>query len=277
MITTSTRAVAARATRALIATALAVGCVSVWALPAFTLNPQGAGPALNGGAVTADNIIVSDYAHVVSDLGTHTFTETGLLSVQSFQLAGAAVSSPGLNTTYGLYIDFTGTGIQTLTGNPLTDFTGGSFTSLSYTLYGYNGPSATFAFDAANNPTTTATGAVALATGALIRGRVSTSPAEAEDGSPYSFVPSANATVTFNPLPAQAGFFQAPANFYNLGFAAFTNTVSQVEILSPNEFLVREGGGAFNFAATPVPEPESYALLMAGLAAVGFVVNRRKS
>jgi len=265
------------ALRAVAAAALTLGCLSAWALPTFTLDPTAAFPALSGGTVTADNIIVSDYAHVVSDLVTHTFTETGLLSVQGFQLSGAAVSSPGLNSTYGLYIGFTGTGTQQIIGNPLTDFTAGSFTSLNYTLYGYTGPSATFSFDAAHNPTTTAAGAVALATGSLKQGKVSTSPALGADGSTPSFVPSANATVTFNPLPAQAAFFQAPAGFYDLGFAAFTNTASQVEVLSASEFLVRQGGGAFNFAATPVPEPETYALMLAGLAAVGFVVNRRKS
>lgn len=275
MITTSTRAVIARGTKTLAAAALTLGCASVWALPTFTFNPQAATPALNGGAVTADNIIVSDYSRVVLDPSTQTFTETGLLSVQSFQLAGAAVSSPGLNTTYGLYIDFNATGTQQISGNPLTSFTAGSFTSLNYTLYGYNGPSATFSFDAAHNPTTNASGVVALATGSLIQGSVSTSPAM--NGATPSYVPSANATVTFNPLPAQAAFFQSPVGFYDLGFAAFTNTVSQVTVISANEFLVDQGGGAFNFTATPVPEPETYALLLAGLTAIGFVVNRRKS
>jgi len=273
MNTSSPRGAKGLALQSVAAAALGLGCLGAWALPTFTLNPSAASPVLTGGTVTADNIIVSDYSHVVSDLGAQTFSETGLLSVQGFQLAGAAVSSPGLNTSYGLYIGFNATGVQKIAGNPLTSFTAGSFTSLSYTLYGYNGPSATFSFDAAHNPTTTASGVVALATGSLIQGSVSTSPSPS--GTP-SFVPSANATVTFNPLPAQAAFFQAPAGFYDLGFAAFTNTVSQVEVLSANEFLVRQGGGAFNFAATPVPEPETYALLMAGLAAVGFVVNRRK-
>lgn len=259
------------AIQAFTATALVFGTVSVWALPSFTLNPQGTTPALDGGTVIADNIIVSDYAHVQLNPVLGTFTEDGLLSVQSFQLGGAVASSPGLNSTYGMYISFTGAGTQQVGGNPLTGFTAGAFTSLDYKLWAYNGPTASFGFDAANNATTTATGAVVLGSGSLIQGSVSTSPATP------SFVPSANATVTFERASDQAGFFQAPANFYNLAFAAFTNTVSQVEVISPTEFRIRQGGGAFNFAATPVPEPETYALLMAGLAAVGFVVNRRKS
>lgn len=162
-----------------------------------------------------------------------------------------------------------------MAGNPLISFTSGSFTSLDYKLWGYNGPTASFGFDAANNAVTTATGAVELGSGSLLQGSVSTSPAL--NGLTPSFVPSANATVTFAPASGEAGFFQAPAGFYNLAFAAFTNTVSQVEVLSATEFRIRQGGGAFNFAATPVPEPETYAMLLAGLTAIGFVVNRRKS
>lgn len=265
----------AHARQAFAAVALGLGCLSAWALPSFTLNPLGASSALNGGAVTADNIIVSDYAHVRLDPVLGTFTESGLLSVQGFQLGGTTVSSAGLNSTYGLYISFTGAGTQQVGGNPLTDFTNGSFTSLDYKLWGYNGPAATFGFDGAGNVTTTASGAVVLGSGSLIQGSVSTSPAL--DGAKLSFVPSANATVTFAVASGESGFFQSPSGFYNLAFAAFTNTVSQVEVISATEFRVRQGGGALNFAATPVPEPESYVLLVAGLAAVGFVVKRRNS
>jgi hypothetical protein len=31
-----------------------------------------------------------------------------------------------------------------------------------------------------------------------------------------------------------------------------------------------------NFSITPIPEPETYALMLAGLAALGFVSKRRK-
>ncbi len=265
----------AHALRAIAVAALGLGCFSAWALPSFTLNPLAASPALNGGSVTADNIVVSDYAHVKLNPVLGTFTEIGLLSVQSFQLGGSVASSPGLNSTYGLYISFTGAGTQQFGSNPLTGFTAGSFTSLDYKLWGYNGATASFGFDAASNATTTAMGAVVLGSGSLLQGSVSTSPAM--NGTKHSFVPSANATVTFAEASGEAGFFQSPAGFYNLAFAAFTNTVSQVEVLSATEFRIRQGGGAFNFAATPVPEPETYALMLAGLTVVGFVANRRKS
>lgn len=257
--------------RAFAAAALGLGCLSAWALPTFTLKPTAAG--LSGATVTADNITVSSYARVLTSGST--FSESGFLSVQSFQADSRVVSSAGLNSTYGLYINFTGSGNLLFGGNPTQVPTFGEFTSLSYTLYGYNGPSAKFSFDGSNTPKTDASGAVALASGALIDGTVSTSPAKV-NGQPISFVPSAAANVTFVPSPAQSGFFAAPTSFYDLGIAAFTNTVSTVRVISSNEFLISQGGGAFNFAATPVPEPETYAMMLAGLGAIGFVAMRRK-
>ena len=135
-------------------------------LPPFTLNPAGSTPALVGTQVRADNIIVSDFSTV--RLTGPTFSDTGFLSVQSFQLAGTTVTAGGLNSTYGLFFEFTGTGTVTA-ANPATTPTFGQFSSLTYTLYGYNGAAANFGFDAADNPTTSvgAGSRVALATGAL--------------------------------------------------------------------------------------------------------------
>ena len=274
MQTTLRRSIQTHARWALTAVALACGSASALALPVFTFNPAGASTALAGGATTADNIIVSDFSHVTVNPITGAFTESGFLSVQSFQLVGAVAASPGLNSTYGLYLSFSGTGQQT-PGDLLTSFTNGTFTSLDYTLWGYNGPTASFGFDASNNPTTSAVGSVALATGSLIQGSVNTAPAFGSSGP--SFVPSANATVTFETVDSESGFFVDPSPFYDLSFAAFTNTVSQVEVISPNEFRIRQGGGAFNFGVSPIPEPETYALMLAGLGMVGFMARRRKA
>ena len=73
-------------------------------LPPFTLSPPGSTPPLAGTAVRADNIIISDFSTV--RLTGPSFSDSGFLSVQSFQLGGTTVTAPGLNSTYGLFFEF---------------------------------------------------------------------------------------------------------------------------------------------------------------------------
>lgn len=255
--------------RSAVAVAVATACAGAWAdTPPFTLNPAGASTPLNGATFTADNILVSDYSKVT--VSGSTFTETGFLSLVGFQLGDTLLLPPGLNTTYGLYIAFMGHG--TTSGNPTTQNTAGIFTDLNYTLYGYNG-SATFGLDPGNNPFETAAEADVLATGSLISGSVSTSLS----GTGPLFSPAATASLSFVKGVNAGSFYAAPSPFYNLAFAAFTNTTSQV-IAFDGGFAIKKGGGAFNFGATPpVPEPETYALLLGGLGAIGFVTRRRRN
>jgi hypothetical protein len=246
--------------------ALAAICSSASALPSFTLSPAGA--ALTGSGFTADNMLISDNATVRFGAG-NTFTETGYLSISGAQLGGITLVPGGLNSSYGLYISFTGTG-STGTGDPSLVATSGTFTTLNYTLYGYNGP-ASFGFDAANNPTETATGEKILATGSLLSGTVTTAPAGGGD-----FTPSAAASLTFITAADATAFFVSPVPFYNVSLSTFANTSSQVSRFDGG-FKISQGGGAFNFAATPVPLPGTYGLILAGLAAVGFAKRRPKA
>ncbi len=254
----------------LLALALLTAYASASALPVFTLDPGAAG--LNGTSFTANNIIVSDFGSVKSTGGSG-FTENGYLSVQNFQQGdGATLVPTGLNSTYGLYIKFMGTGTQSA-ANPLTQQTSGTFNTLDYTLYGYNGGHATFGFDGANNATIDIGGAtpIALATGSLIAGSVGTMPANNGNGG-NSFVPSANASLTFH--AGSSGFFTSPTPFYNVALTSFTNTVSQVTPFDGG-FRISQGGGAINFVSA-IPEPETYALMLAGLGAVGWISRRRR-
>ncbi|MBC8056875.1 MAG: flocculation-associated PEP-CTERM protein PepA [Rhizobiales bacterium] len=241
------------------AAALASGASA--ALPPFTFAPGAVG--LAGGSFTGDNLIVSDYAAVVFD-GVGGFSETGLLSVSAAQLGDTTFTPTGLNSTYGMYIAFSGTGTTTL-GDPSVTPTTGSFTTLNYTLYGYNG-TASFGFTG-NTPTETAIGEVVLATGSLVSGGVSTIPGGG------SFSPAASALVSFNTVAG--AFFTAPVPFYTGSFSSFVNSPSQVEPFTGG-FRIRQGGGSFNFVTTPIPEPSTYALLLAGLAVVGAVAKRRR-
>ncbi|OWQ92225.1 hypothetical protein CDN99_07750 [Roseateles aquatilis] len=247
--------------RTLLALALAAASASASALPQFTWDPAAAG--LNGSSFTADNLLVSNFSTITFGAG-NSFTESGYLSVSAAQLGGITLPSNGLNQNYGLYIQFSGAGTLTTPGNVATDVTVGTLTSLTYTLYGYNG-TASFGFSG-NTPTETASGEVALATGELKLGTVSTTPLG--DG---SFSPAANAKLTLNWLNSA---FQTSLPVYDIALTSFSNTGSQVEPFAGG-FRIRQGGGSINFAASAVPEPSSYALLISGLAAIGFVARRR--
>lgn len=231
----------------------------------FTFDPASVG--LAGSSFSANNILISDFA-TVRNTGGSTFSESGYLAISGFQLGGTTVAPAGLNTNYGLYFAFSGTGTTT-PGNPALVNTFGSFNTLNFTLYGYNG-SASFGFDGFNNPIETASGEIVLATGSLINGIVVTAVTGGGD-----FSPSANAQLTFNVQPAAASFFSAPSSFSAKAFAAFTNTPTQVTTFAGG-FRIAQGGGSVSLIAAQVPEPDSYALMLGGLLAVGFVARRRK-
>jgi hypothetical protein len=244
-------------------------------LQPFTLNPPGSTPPLAGTQVRADNIIISDFSTV--RLTGASFSDSGFLAVQNFQLGGTTITAGGLNSTYGLYFDFTGTGTVT-SANPATTPTFGQFTSLTYTLYGYNGPSATFGFNASDTPTTSvATGSrIALATGSLLPGSGQSSVGTTPQ-SP-SFNAFAGANLSFTPTAAAGSFFTNPSPFYTVAVSSFINSPSEISAVSggfANGFRITQGGGSVNFTS-PVPEPETYALFLAGLAAIGWTARRRR-
>lgn len=250
------------------AAVLALGAASVAAqaavLPSFTIDPS-AIPGVSSPAFTANNLIVSDYSTVTFN-GNGTFSDVGFLSIQTAQTGtGSSFTPSGLNSDYGFYIQFTGSGISPV-ADPTTSITFASFQTLNYTIYGYAG-TASFDFSG-TTPTTTATNAIALATGSLVSGSAVTIPNG--DG---TFTPSGSAKLTVSLTSAGGAFFTSPNTFYNLASTAFSNTSSQVETFS-NGFMIRQGGGSVNFASA-VPEPETYALLLAGIGVIGFVARRK--
>jgi len=236
-------------------------------LPPFTFTPGAVG--LSGSSVTADNILVSDFANVIFT-GATTFSEQGFLSVTGFQLGGTNVIAGGLNSTYSLYIPFTATGHTILNAgsNPNTTVTAGVFDTLNYSLVAAPSNS-TFGFIGTTPNVSNSPPQQTLATGALINGNTVTSPANGNT----AFVPSANATLTFVQAAGKEAFF-SPQPFYNTLFSAFTNTVPSVTPTGTG-FTITNGGGALNFAAVGIPEPETYALVLAGLGLMGFVARRR--
>jgi hypothetical protein len=65
---------------------------------------------------------------------------------------------------------------------------------------------------------------------------------------------------------------------YYVGFQVDGIDDTRIESLtfSYNEDSPRNAFEASNFSVTPVPEPETYALMMAGLGVVGFMARRRR-
>ena len=245
----------------LVAAAIAGASASGWAAnPQFTINPAGAG--LAGTLVVADAFNLSDVSTVT--LSGPTFTETGFLPVQSLLLNNSTVLSPGLNTSYGLYFVFSGGGA---TPNVPGPFNPGTLTA-TYQLYGYSGSAATFGFNPSHVPTingfTTPIGTL-LASGATT--------------TPGTVLSLGGTNVTSVDLsfsrtnPAGTGFFPLPLTFYNRANANFSNGPANVTSFNGG-FEINGGSGSFIFA--PVPEPETYAMMLAGLVAVGFVAKRRK-
>ncbi len=245
---------------------VAASAVAQAALAPFTLDPAAAGLA-GASSFVADNLLITDFATITAG-GGNTFSEEGYLSVIAAQRNNATVSTPGLNSSYSLYIHFTGSGTSSA-ANPLSTPTVGSFSSLDYTIYGVQG-NATFGFNG-SAPMTSAVNPVALASGSLVDGNLATFP------SGGTFVAFANANVSFNALIASV--FSTPGSIISSAMTSFTNTSSEVvpfEDATGRGFMINSGGGSINFATTPVPEPSSYTLMLAGLAAV-FGLSRRRS
>ena len=77
-------------------------------------------------------------------------------------------------------------------------------------------------------------------------------------------------------VPIQAAFdISLSMPFLQLGAVDFYNTLSATVELPPG-FTLTSSSGAALFAVSPVPEAETYALMMAGLAVLGGLSRRRK-
>jgi hypothetical protein len=230
----------------------------------FTFDPSAVG--LNGAAFSGDNLLISDFATITS---TPTgFTQSGYLSITSAQLGSApAGASGGLNSTYGLYVAFSASGDITTPPAPGPfSFYSGELTNVSYTLYGYNGSAS---FSPSTVSLTDPGSRVTLATGSLESGGFTGLLAGGQVAFASSFM-----DVTFTPEAGAAGFFGWQGPFSGLAQATFVNASSTITNTATG-FTVSQGGGTISFIAAPVPEPETYAMLVVGLGLIATVVGRR--
>jgi len=249
----------------------------------FTWAPALASTPLVGTPIVgANNSNVADFASISVNTGAGTFTEVGALNILQFLHGGSIVTSTGLNSTYSLFLLFSGSG--TLPGIPPANSgtsTNGAFTSLNYTLVGST--SGTPVFTVANGsvtPSNTGTTEV-LAYGSLVSG-TATLTAPAGGG----FSPTANLNLSVNECAAagqggvctsnQLPFFVSPLEGLALAIGNFSATTSVTTLVagSPTSFINIDGGGGN--VTFEVPEPATLAMFGAGLLALGAGLRRRR-
>ena len=233
----------------------------------FTWNPGAAG--LTGTTVTADMLVLSDYAQIRFGDGGTTFVDTGYLPVIGLRLNGQAVAPDGFGTTWGAYISYVGTGTQVVTpqGVPVS----ATFQTLSYTIIAYDGV-ASFGF--ATDGSAVVGGGISKATpvegGSLISGTLAFSlpPGQAAPtivGHVLASVESLDSRfVESNPSALDVFFVHPPGEYF---FSSQT-TLQIAGGASSSATLARD--------TVLVGEPESATLLGAGLLALGAVAGRRR-
>ncbi len=233
----------------------------------FTFAPNAASPSLAGAgsAITANGITVSNdlYALVQPDFS---FTVHQYLPVTGLTLNGAPVVAPGLGSSYGLYFEITGGGVQPPHVAP-------SYSTLNVALKAdpanLDGtPVATPSGIAFTN--TGATGAaddVVLALGTLSKASLTFHPATG--------VRNAHYVETFAPTPSEAGFFAAPPLDISslLNILLTTNPDTYKSVAGPGGTSVNYVNGAFG-SVQFIPEPASLVLLCSAVG--GLIIARRR-
>ena len=149
-------------------TALCIGRPSLAATIPFTWNPAGSAPPLIGGAFTADTM---SYEFVCPFGGT-TLWRLRLRAGgghQRLQPERLGHLPPGFDSSYGLYFDFTDTGVSA-PPNPLT-FASSTFSLKADPGHLNGAPSSTFGgFGFANTGATGVADDITLATGSMVIG-----------------------------------------------------------------------------------------------------------
>lgn len=238
-----------------------VNCSAAFAIPAFTWDPSNATPPLSGAgsAFTADTILMTHYLHSVVQ-PTGSFQEELLFDIDSFQLAGQTVATPGLNSTPGLSDSYDLYFIITANGQlaPAT-----TFDTLSISLIGDPGnnngaiTASAAGITFANTGPTGVADDILLGTGTLVSATMTFDP--------ITGVRRAHFVESFQPVPGQAAFFVSPTAF-PIRLEQFLTTPPSAFSAVPGPegttiITVNGGTSVANFT----PEPASLILIVTGL------------